>query len=117
MKKLLAALFLVSIAANAAHAELKIIRSGGSLSLDPSSFPADMKGNYEIFRVKCAQCHTLERAITAIQTGVAPISGRPFDSNVIRTHAVKILRSAVMTRAEVQSVIELLNFLLAEKNR
>jgi len=117
MKKLLVTLLLVVTAANTAHAEIKVLGQGDVMRLDPSSFPPAMTANYEIFRVKCAQCHTLERSIVAIQTGVAPISNEPFNRNAIRTYGVKMLRNSDMTKAEVKSSVELLNFLLVEKER
>ena len=115
MKKLLVTLLLVVTSVNTAHAEIKVIGKRDVMRLDPSAFPPAMKANYEIFRVKCGQCHTLERSIAALQTGVAPISGQPFNSNAIRAYGVKMLRNSDMTKAEVKSSVALLNFLLVEK--
>jgi len=117
MKQLLVTLLLVATVTSTAYAAIKVIGKGDVINLDTSSFPPAMKANYEIFRVRCAQCHTLERAITAIQTGVAPVSGGTFDSNAVRGHGVKMLRNSDMTKAEVKSSVELVNFLLAEKGR
>lgn len=119
MKKLLLPLLLVCISVTAAHAGLKVIGKGDAMRLDPSSFPPAMKANYEILRVKCVKCHTLERTIVAIQTGVAPISGQPFDRNATRAYGVKMLRKpdSNMTKPEVKATVDLMNYLLVETER
>jgi hypothetical protein len=119
MKKLLLTLLLVALSATAAHAGLKVIGKGDAMHLDPSGFPPAMKANYDIVRVKCVKCHTLERTIVAIQTGVAPISGQPFDRNATKAYGVKMLRKpdSNMSKAEVKASVDLLNFLLAETER
>jgi cytochrome c5 len=35
----------------------------GAATIDVSAYPAGIKKNYELFREKCAQCHTLARPI------------------------------------------------------
>ena len=119
MKKLLLTLLVVSISATAAHAGLKVVGKGDTMHLDPSGFPPAMKANYEIVRVKCVKCHTLERTIVAVQTGVAPISGQPFDRNATKAYGVKMLRKpdSNMSKPEVKASVDLLNFLLAEAER
>ncbi|GFO61276.1 hypothetical protein GMST_36010 [Geomonas silvestris] len=119
MKKLLITLLLVSLSATAAHAGLKVIGKGDNMRLDPSNFPPQMKANYEIVRVRCVKCHTLERTIVAVQTGVAPISGQPFDRNATKAYGVKMLRKpdSNMSKPEVKASVELLNYLLSEAER
>ena len=119
MKKLLLILLLVSLSATAAQAALKVIGKGDAMHLDPSGFPPAMKANYEIVRVKCIKCHTLERTIVAVQTGVAPISGQPFDRNATKAYGVKMLRKpdSNMSKAEVKASVDFLNFLLVETER
>ena len=119
MKKLLLILLLVSLSATAAQAALKVVGKGDTLRFDPSAFPPAMKANYEIVRVRCVKCHTLERTVVAIQTGVAPISGQPFDRNATRAYGVKMLRKpdSNMSKPEVKASVDLLNYLLAETER
>ena len=119
MKKLIVALLLVATAASVAQAALKVIGKGDDMRLDPSSFPAAMKADYEIFRVKCAKCHSLERSIVAIQTGVAPISGQPFDRKAVKAYGAKMLRKpgSGMSKADVKATDDLLEFLLAKTER
>ena len=119
MKKLLVTMLLVAATATTAHAGLKVIGKGDAMRLDPSSFPPAMKANYEIVRVKCVKCHTLERTIVAIQTGVAPISGQPFDRTATKAYGVKMLRKpdSNMNKAEVKASVELMNYLLSEAEK
>jgi hypothetical protein len=119
MKKFLVTLLLVVTSATAAHAGLKVVGKGDNMRLDPSAFPPAMKANYEIVRVRCVKCHTLERTIVAVQTGVAPISGQPFDRNATKAYGVKMLRKpdSNMSKPEVKASVDFLNFLLAETER
>ena len=116
MKKLLLPLFVLIVSAASAHAGMKVVGKGDAMRLDPSSFPPAMKANYEIVRVKCVKCHTLERTIVAIQTGVAPISGQPFDRSATKAYGVKMLRKpdSNMSKPEVKASVDLMNYLLAE---
>jgi len=116
MKKLLITLVMVSLSATAAHAGLKVVGKGDNMRLDPANFPPQMKANYEIVRVKCIKCHTLERTIVAVQTGIAPISGQPFDRNATKAYGVKMLRKpdSNMSKPEVKASVDLLNYLLSE---
>jgi len=119
MKKLVVTMLLVATTATAAHAGLKVIGKGDGMRLDPSAFPAQMKENYEVVRVKCVKCHTLERTIVAIQSGVAPISGQPFDRSATKAYGVKMLRKpdSNMSKPEVKASVDLMNFLLSESER
>ena len=119
MKKLLLTMLLVATTATAAQAGLKVIGRGDSMRFDPSGFPPAMKADYDVMRVRCVKCHTLERAIVAIQTGVAPISGQPFDRGATKAYGIKMLRKpdSNMSKAEVKKVVDLMNYLLAESER
>ena len=119
MKKLLLPLFVLIISATSAHAGLKVIGKGDAMRLDSSAFPPVMKANYDVVRVKCVKCHTLERTIVAIQTGVAPISGQPFDRNATKAYGVKMLRKpdSNMSKPEVKASVDLMNYLLAESEK
>ena len=119
MKKLLVTMFLVTTTATAAYAGLAVIGKGDAMRIDPTNFPPAMKANYEVVRVKCVKCHTLERTIVAVQTGVAPISGQPFDRSATKAYGIKMLRKpdSNMSKAEVKASVDLLNFLIAETER
>ena len=119
MRTFIAAVFLVALSSGLAHAGLPVVGRGDSMRLDPSGFPPQMKANYEIMRVRCVKCHTLERAIVAIKTGIAPISGQPFDRGATKAYGIKMLRKpdSNMSKPEVKAVVDLLNYLLIQAER
>jgi hypothetical protein len=100
-------------------ADLKTVGSGDAMNFDPSGFRDDMKPKFEIMKVKCIKCHTMERTIVAIKTGVAPISGQPFDRGATKAYGIKMLRKpdSDMSKDQVKAVVELMNYLLDEAAR
>lgn len=115
MRVLVVALLLAAFVVPA-HARIKSVGKGDKMNFDPSQIPADMKGAFEIMKVKCIQCHTQERTVIAIQTGIAPVTGQPFDKQATKAYGVKMLRKpkSNMTRDEVKQVVNLMNYLIDE---
>jgi hypothetical protein len=109
----------IVIFSSTSFAGLRIIGRGDNMRLDPSGFTPAMKANYEIMKVKCVKCHTLERTIVALNTGIAPISGQPFDRNATKAYGVKMLRKpdSNMNKQEVKATVDLMNYLLDEAAR
>ena len=99
-----------------ADAKIRSVGKGDKMDFDPSQIPADLKGAFEIMKVKCIQCHTQERTVIAIQTGIAPVTGQPFDKQATKAYGVKMLRKpkSNMTRDDVKQVVNLMNFLIDE---
>lgn len=116
MKRFLTVLALILMSVTPCFAKLKVVGAGDAMRLDPSGFPPNMKASYEIMRVKCVKCHTLERTIVAIMTGIAPITGQPFDRGATRAYGVKMLRKpdSNMSKQEVKAVVDLMNYLIDE---
>jgi hypothetical protein len=114
MKRLILPALLLVFVTTPSFAGLKVVGSGDSMQLDASAFPSSMKANYEILRVRCVKCHTLERTIVAIKTGVAPITGQPFDKGAVKAYGIKMLRKpdSNMNKAEVKVCVDLMNYLL-----
>jgi hypothetical protein len=119
MRKSLLIILFLCLLSTAAQAGLKVVGKGDSMRFDPAAFPAPMKSSYEIMKVRCIKCHTLERTVVAITTGIAPISGQPFDRRATRAYGIKMLRKpdSNMNRQEVKEVVELMNFLLDQAAR
>ena len=109
-------LALVAVVASPAHAKIRSIGKGDKMNFDPSQIPADLKPAFEIMNVKCIQCHTQERTVISIQTGIAPVTGQPFDKQATKAYGIKMLRKpkSNMNRDEVKKVVELMNFLIDE---
>lgn len=115
MKVLLVSLLLIAFAIPA-HAKIRSVGKGDKMNFDPSQIPSDMRGAFEIMKVKCIQCHTQERTVIAIQTGIAPVTGQPFDKQATKAYGVKMLRKpkSNMNREEVKQVVNLMNYLIDE---
>jgi len=101
------------------YASVRAIGRGDSMSFDPSSIPSTYRTSYDIMKVKCVKCHTLERTVVAITTGIAPITGQPFDRSATRAYGIKMLRKpdSNMNKQEVKAVVDLMNYLLDEASR
>ncbi|HJV34738.1 cytochrome C [Geomonas sp.] len=114
MKKMLLVLVLIACYCAPAMASVKTVGHGDKMTIDPSGLPAAQRDNWNIMKVRCVKCHTMERTIIAINTGVAPVSGQPFDRGAVKAYGVKMLRKpdSNMTKAEVKSCVELMNYLL-----
>jgi uncharacterized membrane protein len=117
MKKILVVSLLVFAAMSVqAHAKIKSVGKGDKMNFDPSQIPADFKPAFEIMKIKCISCHTQERTVIAIQTGIAPVTGQPFDKQATKAYGIKMLRKpkSNMSREEIKQVVNLMNFLIDE---
>ena len=103
----------------ACHASVRTIGRGDSMNFDSSGIPSNMRASFETMKVRCIKCHTMERTVVAITTGVAPITGQPFDRAATRAYGVKMLRKpdSNMNKQEVKVVVDLMNYLLDESAR
>lgn len=110
---------LFATASTPAHAKIRAVGKGDKMNFDPSQIPPDMKAAFEIMKVKCVQCHTQERTVIAIQTGIAPVTGQPFDKQATKAYGIKMLRKpkSNMTREDVKKVVELMNYLIDEASK
>lgn len=115
LKVLVVAIMTVAFAMPA-QAKIRSVGKGDKMNFDPSQIPSDLKGAFEIMKVKCVQCHTQERTVIAIQTGIAPVTGQPFDKQATKAYGIKMLRKpkSNMSREEVKQVVNLMNFLIDE---
>ena len=107
------------LAASPLAAAIKTVGAGDAMNFDPSGFTSEMRQKFEVMKVKCVKCHTMERTIVAIKTGVAPISGQPFDRGATKAYGVKMLRKpdSDMNKEQVKAVVDLMNYLLDEASR
>jgi len=110
----LMAIFLVS--GTVAHARVRTVGRGERMNFDPAMIPPNLKPAYDVMNTKCRQCHSLERVVVAISTGIAPVTGQPFDKQATKSYGIKMLRKpkSNMNREEIKQVISLMNFLLDE---
>ena len=109
-----AVLVLVLMMCAESHAGLVIVGETGFREYDPANFPPDKKLSYKIMKQRCTKCHTLDRVVQAIGTGIAPDSWLPFDQNSARAYGDGLMRSAnaSMSKEEIASVIDLMQWLI-----
>ena len=100
-------------------AAIKVVGKGDTMNFDAASIPASMKASFDVMKVKCIKCHTMERTVVAITTGIAPITGQPFDRAATRAYGIKMLRKpdSNMNKQEVKVVVDLMNYLLDEAGK
>jgi hypothetical protein len=101
------------------YAGVKVIGKEGSREFDPSNFPPDKKVSYQIMKTRCIKCHTLDRIVQAIETGIAPNTWQPFDQKAAKAYGDSIMRKSNknMTKEEVKSIVDLMQWLIVEVNK
>lgn len=114
MKKICIVLILTLLASTVAHAELKVIGNGDNLAVDTTEFPSQMQKAYTVMVRRCSQCHTIERVISAVQSGVTPLSKSSFTKENIKPLVTRMLLKAGPTydKSERRAIVLLLNYLL-----
>lgn len=118
-QKLLAATIAVLLCATMAQAGVKVIGTGDKMEFDTTGFPPEIAAGYKVMQVKCKKCHTLERTVVAVQTGLGPISNEIFDKSSTEAYGIKMLRKpdSDMNKDEVKTVITVLNYLLDQASK
>ena len=102
-----------------ASAKLILMGAGSDMEFDASAFPSKMKDAYGLMKAKCLKCHTMERTVVAVTRGVAPITGLKFDKSITQDYGIKHMRKpdADLSKKDVKTIVELLNFLLDEESK
>jgi uncharacterized membrane protein len=119
MKKLFILIACVLLGATAAQAKVKTVGRGETLNFDAKSIPPRFFEAYGVMKAKCSTCHTMERTVVAITSGVAPITGQLFDKQATKAYAIKMMRKpkSGMSRDEIKLVYQLMNYLIDEQNK
>ncbi|HXC92791.1 MAG TPA: cytochrome C [Geobacteraceae bacterium] len=116
MKHILFTMIFCLLFAVSSHAALKVIGSGDKMQLDASRFPPAMKSAYQLMQKKCTSCHTSERVVIALQTGVAPTTLLEFNKKTAKDHCDKMMRkpNANISQQDAKTITELLYYLIDE---
>ena len=116
MKQIFFTLFLCLLCTASAHAALKVIGGGDNKQLDPAGFPPVMKSSYQLMQTKCTSCHTLDRVVSALQTGIAPTTLLEFNKKTAKDHCMKMARKphANISQQDAKTITELLYYLIDE---
>ena len=112
-------LLVILMCSTVADARILVVGRGANINFYPGMIPSNMRHAYDVMTVKCRQCHSLERVVVAISTGIAPITGQPFDKQATKSYGIKMLRKpkSNMSRNEIKETIMLMNYLLDEAAR
>jgi hypothetical protein len=105
------ALLLVVIA-GAAHARLLVKGKGKERVLVREQFSGAQLRRFDLFVTKCTRCHDMGRPIDALETGIAPVTGAPFDERSIRTYVIKMMRKTKsgIGKRDADDLIQFLRF-------
>jgi hypothetical protein len=117
MKKITACVLLLALSiCSIAEARIKVAGRGAKMNFSSEGIPEMYKPSFDLMETKCIKCHTMERTVIAIQTGVAPITGQPFNKQAVRAYGIKMLRkpNSDMNKKEIRDIVVLLNFFLDE---
>jgi hypothetical protein len=108
-----ALLILLALApAGAATAALKVQGKGKEQTLVRDQFVADQRPRYDMFQQKCTRCHELARPISALVSGVTPLSADKFDEEGIKKYVVKMMRkpNSGIVKEEARELIQFLTY-------
>ncbi|SKA16194.1 hypothetical protein SAMN02745119_02915 [Trichlorobacter thiogenes] len=123
MKKLVLAFAVSCFFTSAAYAEIHTIGRGEHLRFDPSSYPADMKRNNEVFRLHCTKCHSEQRVVMAYLTGTLSYSRQPFDMDSLQRVIFSMYRKTsgngalMIPRAHMKNISAYMKHLMMESSR
>jgi uncharacterized membrane protein len=117
MNKIFIFITCMIISTAVAHADIKVVGAGDAAAIDTSGYPSEMLKAHDLMMQKCTQCHSIERIIAGIQTGVAPITKTGFSKETSKEIVVRMFLkpNSNMTRDEARVILQYLNFLLDQK--
>jgi hypothetical protein len=97
--------------AGTTHAELKTKGAGKAQTLVREQFPANQQPRYDLFAARCTHCHEMARPISALLTGLTPISGASFDGDGIKKYVIKMMRkpNSGITKDDAKEIIVFLD--------
>lgn len=116
---LVPALLMVLAGSLPCSAHVRVVGKGDKMTFDSSSFPPQFKANWEVMKIKCIKCHTMERTVISLTTGIAPISAQPFDRNATKAYGIKMMRKpdSDMNKQEIKQCVDLMNWILEEGSK
>ena len=91
---------------------LKVQGKGKEQTLAREQFAPEQQPRYDMFRQKCTRCHELARPISALLSGVTPLSADKFDEEGIKKYVVKMMRkpNSGIVKEEARELIQFLTY-------
>jgi hypothetical protein len=118
-KHLIRAMGIILAVAILCQAKMPTLGEGEKLQFDPAGIPPEYKKAYELMAVKCSnpKCHSIARAVTAINTGKAPMTKIVFDKNAAKAYGVKMMRQpdSNMDKNDARDIVTLMFYMLDQK--
>ena len=95
------------VSADTAASPFKWHGEGEAVQMDTANFTDEQRKRYEVFDAKCSRCHTLKRPVQAVETGLSPISNKPFQRKHIKKYVVKMMRkpNSQIEKKEAREII------------
>ena len=117
MKYFCITLFCALFVCTITWADVKVFVQGDTVTIDPSGFPPKMQAAYKLMMEKCNTCHTIERIVAAVQTGVCPVSKTSFSKETTRSVVTRMYLKpeSNMTKSDARTIVIFLNYLLDQK--
>ena len=75
-----------------ASAQLRVTGTGRAQRLVREQFSPEMRARYDLFAGRCTRCPAMSRPITALTTGITPVTGGTFDEAGIQRYVVRMMR-------------------------
>ena len=113
------AVLLTLFGSSISEAKLKVTGRGDKMNFSAEGISEMYRPSFDLMRVKCIKCHTMERTVISIQTGRAPITGQPFNKQAVKAYGIKMLRKpdSNINKKEIRDIVVLLNYLLDEETK
>lgn len=98
------------------QAKMPTVGEGDKLQFDPAAIPPEQKAAYELMVKKCnnPKCHSIARAVVAVNTGKAPMTKVVFDKSAAKAYGVKMMRQpdSNIDKNEASTIVKLLFFMM-----
>lgn len=93
-------------------AQLKTTGSGKDRVLDASQFTGKRADQYKLFVSRCTGCHDMQRTLTALETGVGPVTNAAFDRDGMKAYVVNLMRkpNSGLTKEEAPEILDFLGY-------
>lgn len=123
MKKIMLAVAACCLVATTAWAEIHTIGRGEHLRFDSSSYPVDMKNNYDVFKRNCTKCHSEQRVVMAYLTGTLSYTRQPFDMDSLQRIIFTMYRKTsgngaiAIPRSHMKNISAYMKYLMLESSR
>ncbi len=100
-----------------ALAALKVVGTGSETRFDPAEIPVNKRQCFQLMESRCTSCHSSERVVVAVQSGIGPITGQPFDAESAGVLVRKIAGKpdSNINEVEVKEILDILDFLFIKQ--